>query len=119
MGLRDFVANGNAHRVAMILRLLDDLLVDNSYLIFSTISVYSSGRWLICLMKLGAHKRRQKIWHGLQFINDPEAQLTGGLRDLFPDFEKLKWVLAKTYPNRTPEDTLTTWLKTARVAMKF
>ena len=118
--LRDFVANGNAHRAAMILRLLDDLLVDNRRLDFLDHLRLQFGALADLFDEAwSSQKRRQKIWHGLQFINDPEAQLTGGLRDLFPDFEKLKWVLAKTYPNRTPEDTLTTWLKTARVAMKF
>ena len=113
--LRDFVANGNAHRAAMILRLLDDLLVDDRRLQFLDHLRLQFG---VLADQIGeawsSQKRRRKIWRGFQLLNDPEAQLTAGLRDLFPDDEQLNWVLAKTYPDRPPEDTLAAWLKTAR-----
>src|SRR5690606_30597200 len=56
--------------------------------------------------------RGGRIWDGAAGIEDPALQLRTALSDLFPEEEKLLTVLARTFPDREPQDVLDDWADT-------
>lgn len=111
-----FIEAGDEHRWAMTLHLLEDelrehggreVLVARATDRFGDVAERIAEAW-------AQQGRSRKIWNGLTKLAQPEIQLEAGLRDLFPKNDDLHAIIAQTFPDAAPEETLREWRRLAR-----
>lgn len=109
--LLKFLQTGTAHRMARILnemeheldeRFLNGRLRDLAVKRFGPV-----GRAII--ESLNRTIRGNHLWNEVAATADPASQLRTALQDLFPKNKKLLSVLRRTFPDRDPEEVLTSW----------